>query len=264
MIYKYQDFQLEKDVQDFITLFQKINESNELENLLNSVGSYLEEVYEKGVDYLYKFSKRVFKFFSNRTSIIVFLAFMLITRCGVQLNTLDYLLSDNVNKIEVINQAKNKYEQEKKNLDDFMEALAQRESSGDPTSINRSGYIGKYQFGRLALKEVGLDKKVKPHTFKENPEIWPEHEQDKAMAELIKKNAKYLGDYLDKYEGKTVAGIKISQSGLLAGAHLLGPTNVKKFINSNGKFIPKDGFGTPITEYISKFANYDLSSVIRG
>jgi hypothetical protein len=43
----------------------------------------------------------------------------------------------------------------------------------------------------------------------------------------------------------------------LAGAHLLGPSNVKDFLD-NGK-VAKDGYGTPITEYIEKFGGYSVN-----
>ena len=66
---------------------------------------------------------------------------------------------------------------------------------------------------------------------------------------------------LDKYVGKTIKGIYITESGLIAGAHLLGVGNVKKFLKSNGRKIPRDGYGTPITEYLSRFSGYDISEI---
>ena len=38
---------------------------------------------------------------------------------------------------------------------DFLDALGERESSGDYTVVNSYGYLGKYQFGELALIDVG-------------------------------------------------------------------------------------------------------------
>jgi hypothetical protein len=45
---------------------------------------------------------------------------------------------------------------------------------------------------------------------------------------------------------------------MLAGAHLLGARNVKKFLDSNGSIDPRDGFGTRLSEYLSKFSGYKL------
>ena len=77
------------------------------------------------------------------------------------------------------------------------------------------------------------------------------------MKQLLKNNKAYLGDYVDKWVGKKKDGIKITLSGLLAGAHLLGPSNVKKFLDEGE--VAKDGYGTPITEYIEKFGGYSVS-----
>lgn len=84
--------------------------------------------------------------------------------------------------------------------------------------------------------------------------FWPEKKQDQAMIQLLKNNFDYLGDYTKKYKDAVKKGIKLTISGMLAGAHLLGPKAVKDFITSG--IIKKDGNGTPITEYIKKFGGY--------
>ncbi len=65
----------------------------------------------------------------------------------------------------------------------------------------------------------------------------------------------YLGDAQD-YVGQTVHGVSISVSGLLAAAHLLDAGTVRSFLRSDGKSVPKDGNGTPLTEYLTEFAHY--------
>jgi hypothetical protein len=262
MISNWNDFSLEQDVKKFIHLIEGVNESKELENLMDSLSVYLEEAMEKGYDYLGKFLKKVFKFFSKKTTIVVFICLILITRLGLSPDKVkQYLVGNEAQKTEIITKAKSQYHKERDQIKDFLKALSQRESSDDPTQVNKLGYIGKYQFGKSALKEIGLDKKIKAHKFEKNPNIWPEKAQDKAMTELLKKNKHYLGDYLSKYDGKKVGNIKLTKSGMLAGAHLLGASNVKKFINSNGKFDPVDGFGTHLTEYLRNFAGYNLASI---
>ena len=84
--------------------------------------------------------------------------------------------------------------------------------------------------------------------------FWPEKKQDQAMIQLLKNNFDYLGDYTKKYKDAFKKGIRLTISGMLAGAHLLGPKAVKDFISSG--IIKKDGNGTPITEYIKKFGGY--------
>jgi len=59
-----------------------------------------------------------------------------------------------------------------------------------------------------------------------------------------------------KYLGKTVNGIEITISGLVAGAHLKGLGGVRKFLKGKDN---ADAYGTKISEYIEKFGGYDLS-----
>lgn len=141
----------------------------------------------------------------------------------------------------------------------FLKLFANIESSNNWKAINKFGYIGSYQFGKQALIDLGLDDKIDVNKFRLNPAIFPQHAQDKAMIKLLFLNKKYLGDYIEIFEGKIIAGVKISKSGLLAGSHLVGASDVKKFLDSNGKYIPKDGNNVPVTEYIKKFGGYNLT-----
>jgi len=87
--------------------------------------------------------------------------------------------------------------------------------------------------------------------------FWTEEKQDKAMIQLLKNNFDYLDNYLGdvtKYKDSIKKGIKLTISGMLAGAHLVGPKAVRDFIKSG--IIKKDGNGTPITEYMKKFGGY--------
>jgi hypothetical protein len=227
---------------------------------MESLEDYLEGLMEKGSDYLADFLERIYKYFNWKRSIVIFVLMILITRLGCQPDTLTkYMQIPNETKHKLITDVKTKYEKEKKSIDLYLKAIAERESSGNPKIVNKLGYMGKYQFGETALKEVGLDKKVKLSKFRRNPSIWPEKQQDIAMKKLLSKNKQYLRIYISKYNNKVVGGIKITESGLLAGAHLLGASNVKKFLDSGGKHNPTDGFGTKLSEYLNKFSGYSLN-----
>ncbi len=158
---------------------------------------------------------------------------------------------------------------------DFLRALGYRESGGRYNIENTYGYLGKYQMGESALKDAGYykgdptsrndwigewtgkDRVWSKEDFLNNPRA-----QENAIREYHRKTWKYIRALgLDKYVGKTVKGIYITESGLIGGAHLLGTGNVKRFLKSNGRVIPRDGYGTPITEYISKFSGYDVSEI---
>ncbi|HBM35112.1 MAG TPA: hypothetical protein DDZ71_02265 [Sulfuricurvum sp.] len=83
--------------------------------------------------------------------------------------------------------------------------------------------------------------------------------QNNAVRAFHKKNWDYLKNY-HQYVGQTLNGYYITVSGILAGAHLGGWSRMKNFLESGGTNIFTDGYGTRITEYITKFANYDMSS----
>jgi hypothetical protein len=135
----------------------------------------------------------------------------------------------------------------------FKEAIGFRESSGHYDKVNKFGYIGKYQFGRAAMSDIGIyDKKI----FLNSPIL-----QERAFIALCSLNKYKLRNYIGKYDGKTVNGIELTESGMLAAAHLVGPGAVIDYIKSNGKNVRVDGLGTEITEYLEAFKGYDVSVI---
>jgi len=53
----------------------------------------------------------------------------------------------------------------------------------------------------------------------------------------------------------------ITESGILAAAHLAGPGSVKKFLRSYGGTNFSDAYGSTVKHYIKKFSGYDTSMV---
>ena len=135
-------------------------------------------------------------------------------------------------------------------LDNFLSAIGFRESGNRYDITNTFGYMGKYQFGKSTLK--GLGYKVSKKEFLSNPEL-----QEEAMLSLLNHNKEKLQKYIDVYDGKTVNGIYITESGILAAAHLGGQGSVRRYFR-NGKVF-KDGYGTKITSYMDEFSGYDIS-----
>ncbi len=136
---------------------------------------------------------------------------------------------------------------------DFKEALAVKESDGDYKSVNSYGYMGKYQFGKGTLKYIGLKNTI---DFINNPEL-----QVKAFVAYVQKNKWILRREIQKYAGKTMRGILITESGILAAAHLGGAGAVQDFLRSNGAVSFVDGYGTDIKAYLKAFANYNLTTI---
>ncbi|MAP81022.1 MAG: hypothetical protein CL526_08020 [Aequorivita sp.] len=136
----------------------------------------------------------------------------------------------------------------------FSYDLGFSESSGNYKAVNRLGYMGKYQFGRSTLNWVGI---YNTSQFLNSPLL-----QEKAFRALISKNKWVLRDYIDQYVGQTINGIRISESGLVAAAHLGGAGNVKKFLDSKGKIVFRDANRVPITKYMKRFGDYDISEIL--
>lgn len=132
----------------------------------------------------------------------------------------------------------------------FLHDIGFRESSNNYHAVNQFGYLGKYQFGRKTLDGLGYED-VTNRQFLENHSI-----QEEAMYALLNHNRRVLRRQISKYVGQTIAGVYITESGLLAAAHLAGPGNVKKFLRKGYEF--KDGNGTKMTSYMVKFSNYKL------
>ena len=109
--------------------------------------------------------------------------------------------------------------------------------------------MGRYQFGKRTLRGLGYN--VTQEEFLSSPEV-----QEMAMMSLLKHNKKKLQKYIDQYSGDTLHGVYITESGVLAAAHLAGAGNVRKFFKRGNEF--KDGYGTSMTSYMTQFGGYRL------
>ena len=141
------------------------------------------------------------------------------------------------------------HEYHQQQLDSFLNAIGFRESSNRYDIVNRWGYMGKYQFGRSTLKGLGFT--VTRKEFLSNPQL-----QEEAMMALLLHNKEKLQKYIDVFDGQTINGMLITESGILAAAHLGGQGSVKRYFK-NGKVF-RDGNGTKITSYMKKFSGYDI------
>jgi hypothetical protein len=114
--------------------------------------------------------------------------------------------------------------------------------------------MGKYQFGKSALRALGI-KNTKE--FLNNPKM-----QERAFKALLAKNKWELRKEIHRFNGHIINGVTITESGLLAAAHLAGANSVKSFLRTNGKRTFRDGFGTSLKSYIKKFGGYDTSGIV--
>ena len=134
-------------------------------------------------------------------------------------------------------------------LNNFLTDIGFRESGNRYDIINKWGYMGKYQFGKSTLKGLGF--KVTKKEFLSNPQL-----QEEAMMALLLHNKEKLQKYIDVFDGQTINGMLITESGILAAAHLGGQGSVKRYFKHGKVF--RDGYGTKITSYMEKFSGYDI------
>lgn len=135
----------------------------------------------------------------------------------------------------------------------FKEAIAFKESQGNYAAVNTLGYLGKYQFGVTTLELLGIKN---PDLFLKSPEL-----QEKAFLANTKRNKWVLRRDIKRFVGKKIDGILVTESGILAAAHLAGPGNVKRYLRSYGALDSQDAYGTDILSYMDKFSGFDTSFV---
>jgi hypothetical protein len=139
---------------------------------------------------------------------------------------------------------------------EYLSAIGERESRNNYRVVNRWGFLGKYQFNIRTLYSLGSQYKVSRWYFLTHPSL-----QDSAMIENLKKNRSFLQDIITRYDGTWYHGIYVTESGILAGAHLVGPLGVLAYFNQYRGFgaILKDANGTHVRDYIREFSGYSLA-----
>ena len=134
-------------------------------------------------------------------------------------------------------------------LEDFIHDLGFRESSNRYHVVNDYGYMGRYQFSYSLVRRMGFN--VSRQEFLTNPDI-----QDQALLQLLFHNKQVMRDVISIYDSTYVHGVWITESGILAAAHLMGPTRVKRFLRHGEP--SSDAYGTPVDEYLAHFSGYSL------
>lgn len=135
----------------------------------------------------------------------------------------------------------------------FKEQLGFKESQNDYFRVNTLGYLGKYQFGRSTLELIGINDTAH---FLNTPEL-----QEKAFIANTSRNKWVLRKDIKRFVGKSINGIVVTESGILAAAHLAGPGGVKKYLRSYGANGFEDAYGSSISYYMKRFQGYDTSKI---
>ena len=131
----------------------------------------------------------------------------------------------------------------------YKNAIGYKESSNNYDAVNSLGYVGRYQIGAAMCKDLGTTRKelLASKTL-----------QDRAFLASNKVNKWRCRKYIPKYNNAIIKGIVVTESGILAGAHLVGHGNVKKWLRSRGKINPKDANGMGVEEYVRDFSGFNF------
>jgi len=135
----------------------------------------------------------------------------------------------------------------------YAQKIGEKESRGKYDAVNTLGYLGKYQFGALALQDMKLVKKGTSLKGLDDPANWNIEGGKKAFLN----NPQLQEDTMVKYTKQNFATLnrigvinnKSSQqeiAGYLAASHLLGPGGAQEL--AQGK-VGSDAYGTSSATY---------------
>ena len=116
-----------------------------------------------------------------------------------------------------------------------------------------SKYWGKYQLGESARKSINL-KDITWEKWKTSPEL-----QEAALRMWVDYLYQCMKPEIEKFDGTFQNGWAITESGIIAMSHNVGPEQVKEFLYSGGKKVPQDGSGKDATRFLI-LGNYNLET----
>ncbi len=146
---------------------------------------------------------------------------------------------ENLNKVEIVDET-----------EEFLYHIGFRESTNSYSVVNKHGYLGKYQFSMRTIQYLGYN--VTAKEFLNSPEL-----QEEVMLSYLHHNRSILQNCIEKYDSIYRHGIFVTESGILAAAHLGGATGVKRFLTKGQDF--SDKFGTKVSNYLEEFSGYSLN-----
>jgi len=138
-------------------------------------------------------------------------------------------------------------------VDEFIGRLAQSESGGDWSIVNKEGYTGRLQFGKARISDYNKANKTKITLaqFRESPEL------------QMKVEKWHIKDIDRAYNNNKKAQERMSRDAFRAVAHLGGINGAYKYvqtallpIGNPKKYNPMDSNKTLLSDYHYKFDNW--------
>ncbi|MGB3760640.1 MAG: hypothetical protein WBA07_30410 [Rivularia sp. (in: cyanobacteria)] len=162
-----------------------------------------------------------------------------------------------------------------RSLTNMLNALGIRESRSNYSAENTLGFMGKYQFGEAVLIDLGYYRPrnctwygrgankntwngtwrrgiQSKQNFKRSGSV-----QERAIREAFGLNWHYINSGLNNNAVGYMRRRRVSLSGILAGAHLVGYQGAIAYLKSGE--VQRDPYGVPITEYIKQFGGYKIT-----
>lgn len=170
----------------------------------------------------------------------------------------------------------------KESSSDLSKSLNTKENITAAKIKNSLGYIGLFQFGEAALIDLGYYNHWNNNSDKSEKNDWTGSwvgkRNIKSLNEFLNSPSlqiQVIGDWIDflckklrnrsfnEYYGKIINGIEITESGAIAGSHLVGDGGLGSFLGVpgfKGKYRESDGNNIHISKYIKMFNHYDLEN----
>lgn len=133
----------------------------------------------------------------------------------------------------------------------FADSLGTIISNKKYDTIFKNGSLGKYAIGNMCLKDLGFSPTAK---FREEF-LKDSLLQEECFRVICMMNKYRMRNYIDKYNGVQYKQVTISESGLIAGAHLIGATTLKSWFTKNYK-------NAEVTDVIKKMNGFNLDYIV--
>jgi len=114
------------------------------------------------------------------------------------------------------------------------------------------GHFGRVQFGQARLQEAAaagaIPQGTTPQQFMASPELQRAAERWH-FADI---DNRIKGSGIDQRFGQTINGVPITRDGLVAVAHLGGIKGMQRFVETGGRYNPRDANGTSLMDYFAR------------
>jgi hypothetical protein len=141
---------------------------------------------------------------------------------------------------------------------EFREALAWQESRGEYGVVNRFGYLGRYQFGKARLIDLGLMDANGKWIFglNKNRFLASKALQEATFVAHVARLISIIDRRYPQHFGALIDGVRVTPSGIMAACHLVGLGAVNTMMRKGTR--PQDANGTTALRYMCIFEGYDI------